>query len=115
MGDRGLEGENHHYFEKAESADYWSTGVQGPMWAAAALLWLVTFNAIYSYRSAVCGNVIQRKTELSLLEGEGVVVLAGLAVSHQVAGLLAQPEQRLCICPADRSMVPAADNGRKHG
>lgn len=45
---------------------------------------------------------------LSLLEGEGVVVLAGLAVSDQVASLFAQPEQGLCICPADRAVVPAA-------
>lgn len=43
---------------------------------------------------------------LAALKGEGVVILAGLAVSHQVAGLLTQPEQRLCICSADRSMVP---------
>lgn len=43
---------------------------------------------------------------LAALKGEGVVVLARLAVSHQVASLLTQPEQRLCICPADRSMVP---------
>lgn len=50
-----------------------------------------------------------------LLEGEGVVVLAGLAVSDQVASLFAQPEQRLCICPADRAMVPAADAGGKEG
>lgn len=49
---------------------------------------------------------------LSLLKGEGVVVLAGLAVSHQVAGLLTQPEQRLGICSADRSMVPATVNDR---
>lgn len=47
------------------------------------------------------------KNGLSLLEGQGVVVLAGLTVSHQVAGLFAQPEQRLCICPANRSVVPA--------
>ena len=53
------------------------------------------------------------KESASLLEGEGVVVLAGLAVPHQVAGLLTQPEQRLCVCPADRSMVPAAVNNRK--
>ena len=50
---------------------------------------------------------------MSLLKGEGVVVLAGLAVSHQVAGLLTQPEQRLCICSADCSMVPATVNNRK--
>lgn len=42
-----------------------------------------------------------------LLKGKRVVVLAGLTVSHKVAGLLTQPEQRLCICSADRSMVPA--------
>lgn len=52
---------------------------------------------------------------MSLLEGEGVVVLAGLAVSHQVARLLAQPEQRLRICPADRSVVPATENKNTTG
>jgi len=41
------------------------------------------------------------------LQGEGEVVLAGLAVAHQVAGLLAEPQQRLCVCPADGPMVPA--------
>lgn len=51
----------------------------------------------------------------SLLEGEGVVVLAGLAVPHQVAGLLTQPEKRLSICPTDRSMVPAAGRGDSGG
>lgn len=45
---------------------------------------------------------------LSLLEGEGVVVLAGLAVSDQVACLFAQPEQGLCVCPTDGAVVPAA-------
>ena len=54
-----------------------------------------------------------RKKRVVLLEGEGVVVLAGLAVSHQVARLLAQPEQRLCICPADRSVVPATEKNQK--
>lgn len=54
-----------------------------------------------------------RKKRVVLLEGEGVVVLAGLAVSHQVARLLAQPEQRLCICPADRSVVPATEKKTK--
>lgn len=43
---------------------------------------------------------------LAALKGEGVVVLAGLAVSHKVAGLFTQPEQRLCVCSADGSMVP---------
>lgn len=45
----------------------------------------------------------------SLLEGEGVVVLAGLAVPDQVASLFAQPEQRLRVRAADRTVVPAAD------
>lgn len=52
-----------------------------------------------------CG---EKQNALSLLEGEGVVVLAGLAVPDQVASLFAQPEQGLCICPADRAVVPAA-------
>lgn len=42
------------------------------------------------------------------LQGEGEVVLAGLAVAHQVAGLLAEPQQRLCVRPADGPMIPAA-------
>lgn len=41
------------------------------------------------------------------LQGEGEVILAGLAVAYQVAGLLAQPQQRLCVRPADGPMVPA--------
>lgn len=52
---------------------------------------------------------------LFLLEGERVVILAGLAVSHQVAGLLTQPEQGLCVCSADGSMVPATVNNEKRG
>lgn len=44
---------------------------------------------------------------LAALQGEGEVILAGFAVAHQVAGLLAQPQQRLCIRPADGPMVPA--------
>lgn len=59
--------------------------------------------------------VHQEKIVPSLLEGEGVVVLAGLAVSHQVAGLFAQPEQRLCIRPADRSVVPATRRQQENG
>lgn len=50
---------------------------------------------------------------LFLLEGEGVVILAGLAVPHQVAGFLTQPEKRLCVCSTDRSVVPAAVNNEK--
>lgn len=50
---------------------------------------------------------------LFLLKGEGVVILAGLAVSHQVTGLLTEPEQRLGICSADGSMVPAIENNRQ--
>lgn len=49
------------------------------------------------------------KNSVFLLEGEGVVILASLAVSDQVACLFAQPEQRLRIRPADGAMVPAAD------
>lgn len=48
------------------------------------------------------------------LQGEGEVVLAGLAVAHQVAGLLAQPQQCLRIRPADGPVVPAA-GGRGTG
>ena len=50
-----------------------------------------------------------------LLEGEGVIVLAGLAVPHQVAGLLTQPEQSLSIGPADRSVVPATERDEGEG
>lgn len=42
------------------------------------------------------------------LQGEGEVVLAGLAVAHQVARLLAEPQQRLGVRPADGPVVPAA-------
>lgn len=31
VGDRGLKGENYYHIEKAESADYWGTGIQGPL------------------------------------------------------------------------------------
>lgn len=47
-------------------------------------------------------------TRTHSLQGEGEVVLAGLAVAHQVARLLAEPQQRLCIRPADGPVVPAA-------
>lgn len=56
---------------------------------------------------------IIKKAVQFLLKGKGVVVLAGLTVSHKVAGLLTQPEQRLCICSADRSVVPAISNDKK--
>lgn len=46
--------------------------------------------------------------QLCLLEGQGEVVLAGLAVPHQVARLFAQPQQGLGVSPADGSVVPAA-------
>lgn len=45
------------------------------------------------------------------LQGEGEVVLAGLAVAHQVTGLLAQPQQRLRVRPADGPVVPAEGRG----
>lgn len=43
------------------------------------------------------------------LEGQGEVILAGLTVAHQVAGLFAEPEQVLGICSTDGPMVPAED------
>lgn len=52
---------------------------------------------------------------LAALKGEGVVILAGLAVSHKVAGFLAQPEQRLCVCSADGSVVPKLAFQRHRG
>lgn len=45
--------------------------------------------------------------QLCLLEGQGEVVLAGLAVPHQVTRLFAQPEQGLGVSAADGSVVPA--------
>lgn len=62
----------------------------------------------------VCIVVFVPEGVLCLLQGEGIVVLAGLAVPHQVTGLFTQPEQRLCIGPTDCSMVPATrDEGGK--
>lgn len=49
------------------------------------------------------------------LEGEREVILAGLTVAHQVAGLFAQPEQVLGICSADGPMVPAEDERGEGG
>lgn len=49
------------------------------------------------------------------LEGEREVVLAGLTVAHQVAGLFAEPEQVLGVCSADGSMVPAEDEREEGG
>lgn len=47
------------------------------------------------------------------LEREREVILAGLTVAHQVAGLFAQPEQVLRIGSTDGPMVPAGDEGRE--
>lgn len=49
------------------------------------------------------------------LEGQGEVVLAGLTVAHQIAGLFAQPEQVLGICSADGPVIPAEDKRKKGG
>lgn len=51
-----------------------------------------------------------RDVKAALLEGQGEVVLAGLAVPDKVAGLFAQSQQGLCVYPADCSMVPAVKN-----
>lgn len=44
---------------------------------------------------------------LTALEGQGEIILAGLTVAHQVAGLFAQAEQVLGICSTDGPVVPA--------
>lgn len=61
-----------------------------------------------------CGSTPPSPVQAHSLQGEGEVILAGLAVAHQVAGLLAQPQQRLCVRPADGPVVPAGD-GRGNG
>ena len=43
----------------------------------------------------------------ALLEGQGEVVLAGLAVPHQVTGLLAEPQEGLGVGAAHGPVVPA--------
>lgn len=47
-----------------------------------------------------------------LLEREGEVILTGLTVSHQVTGLFTQPQQRLGVSPANRSVIPAVNERR---
>lgn len=54
-----------------------------------------------------CGSTTPQPRQAHSLQGEGEVILAGLAVAHQVTGLLAQPQQCLCVCPADGPVVPA--------
>lgn len=49
------------------------------------------------------------------LEGQGEIVLAGLAVAHQVAGLFARPEHVLGICSTDGPVVPAEDKREEGG
>ena len=46
------------------------------------------------------------------LQGEGVVVPAGLAVPDKVATLLAESQQVLRISSADGSMIPSAEKRR---
>lgn len=119
MGDRGLRGEVNYHTEKAESAE---TGGQGllqvrPFTCPPVCQFANSLNCVkLLYLHCVSNTTQQRAMSLpSLLEGEGVVVLAGLAVPHQVAGLLTQPEQRLSIRPTDRSVVPAARHGDSRG
>lgn len=49
------------------------------------------------------------------LEGQGEIILAGLTVAHQVAGLFAQAEQVLGICSTDGPVVPAEDEREEGG
>lgn len=49
------------------------------------------------------------------LEGQGEVILAGLTVAHQVAGLFAQPEQVLGVGSADGPVIPAKDEREEGG
>lgn len=49
------------------------------------------------------------------LEREREVILAGLTVAHQVAGLFAEPEQVLGICSADGPVVPAEEERGEGG
>lgn len=60
------------------------------------------------YKSSVAPDVCPPCSRTHSLQGEGEVVLAGLAVAHQVARLLAEPQQRLGVRPADGPVVPAA-------
>lgn len=43
------------------------------------------------------------------LQGEGVVVFAGLAVADKVAAFLAESQQGLSITSADGSMIPSGE------
>lgn len=43
------------------------------------------------------------------LQGQGVVMLAGLTVPDKVAALLAQSQQVLRIPPGDGSMIPSGE------
>ena len=43
------------------------------------------------------------------LQGEGVVVPAGLAVPDKVAALLTKAQQVLSVAPADGSVIPSAE------
>lgn len=50
-------------------------------------------------------------TRLYSLQGQGVVVLAGLAVPDEVAALLAESQQVLGLSSADGSMIPSGEKG----
>lgn len=48
-------------------------------------------------------------TSLYSLQGQGVVVLAGLAVPDKVATLLAESQQVLGVSSADGSVIPSGE------
>lgn len=48
---------------------------------------------------------------LYLLQGEGIVMLACLAVPDKVAALLAEPQKVLGVSSADGSVIPAGEKG----
>lgn len=50
-----------------------------------------------------------RGGEAYSLQGQGVVVLAGLAVPHKVAALLAESQQVLGVPSGDGSVIPSGE------
>lgn len=50
-------------------------------------------------------------TRLYSLQGQGVVVLAGLAIPDKVATLLAESQQVLGISSGDGSVIPSGEKG----
>lgn len=72
--------------------DFWDTVERGAVLAQNVLLF--GFGQFHVHKALVA------------LQGQGVVVLAGLAVPHQVATLLAESQQVLGISSGDGSVVP---------